>query len=253
MAEQPVDILEQGDIYMAFRPTVDTHDPESLEDVQRFHIILAARDPRRYRLLVVGRKRLPEPEEHGRARQWAFVEAVSDQADDIERLLDEEHYQTKTRGERTRPAARPVAEGVYRILRHGNHTHLVYALELPERPGEVQDELNIEDEASYIVTVKNPDAPSPRRAGLGSRKASFPDALKERFGGRRFCDLDPPDFLDHEGAEFVLISAAEDVKAELGIELDTDDEDARSADIFRDLRMERDQHPTEPLFQGIWA
>ena len=27
------------------------------------------------------------------------------------------------------------AEGIYAIVRHGNHTHLAYVIELPQRPG----------------------------------------------------------------------------------------------------------------------
>ena len=248
-----VETLESGHIYMAFRPTVGTDDPDALDDVQRFHLILSQRDGKHYRLLVIGRKRLPDPARKGRARQWGFVEAVSRKPEDIEDALDEERYQTKTRGERTRPAARPVGEGVYRIVRHGDHTHLVYALELPDAPGEVQAALNIEPQASYIISVKNPDAPSPPRAGLRSRrKASFPKHLQERFRGRKFANVDPPTFLDHEGAELLFVSAAEDVEEELGIELDTERESEASADIFTDLHMERDLHPLEPLFQGKW-
>lgn len=252
MAES-VETLERGDIYMAFRPTVDTDAPEGLGDVQRLYVILSQRDADRYRLMVIGRKRLPDPAHKGREREWGFVEAVARKPEDIEDALDPVRYQTKTRGERTRPAARPVGEGVYRIVRHGDHTHLVYALELPEAPGEVQDTLNIEPEASYIISVKNPEAPSPRGVGLrASRKASFPKSLQRRFRGRRFCELDPPSFLDHEGAEIVLVAASSDVGEELGIELETEHESAASADIFGDLRMERDQHPLEPLFQGVW-
>lgn len=248
-----VETLERGDIYMVFRPTVGTDDPDALEDVQRFYLILSKRGDKRYRLLVIGRKRLPDPARRGQARAWGFVEAVSRKPEDIEDALDEACYQTKTRGERTRPAARPVGEGVYRIVRHGDHTHLVYALELPEEPGEVQDALNIEPQASYIISVKNPEALTPARAGLRARrKASFPRHLQERFRGRKFIDVDPPELLDHEGAELLLVAAARDVEEELGIELDTERENEASADIFEDLRMERDQHPLEPLFQGKW-
>ena len=32
------------------------------------------------------------------------------------------------------PPARPAAEGIYAIVRHGDHTHLAYVIELPQRP-----------------------------------------------------------------------------------------------------------------------
>src|SRR5690606_39241397 len=139
-------------------------------------------------------------------------------------------------------AARPAGEGIYAIVAHGEggerHTHLAYALELPEEPGEVQQELQLPEVSSYVVSVKNPEAPSPSSAGLrGAQKAELPGALMERFRGRRFADLDPPEFLDHEGTELMFVGASEDVKEELGIELDPKHESEQTADLCSDLRM----------------
>jgi hypothetical protein len=50
--------------------------------------------------------------------------------------------------------------------------------------------------------------------GLGRRKRpQLPPSLRERFGGRRFIAANPPDLLDYEGVELVLIGAAEDASA----------------------------------------
>jgi hypothetical protein len=96
-------------------------------------------------------------------------------------------YDTATRGERVRPEARPAGEGVYRIVEHGNHNHLTYALELPEEPFAVQKELNIELEASYIFSVKNPEVSSPPGVRLASKqKVDYPERLRVMFHGRRF-------------------------------------------------------------------
>ena len=142
------------------------------------------------------------------------------------------------------------------ILERGNlyffYRPRVYATALPRRPGEVQEELNIEDEASYILAIKNPEKPSPPGAGLGEHQAEYPKRLMETFRGRRFVDADPPEFLDYEGTEFILISAAGDVEQELGIELDGKKESSSRAEIFHDLRLKKSNQPTEPLFQGEW-
>jgi hypothetical protein len=45
--------------------------------------------------------------------------------------------------------------------RYKDHVHLSYVLEAPTKPGEVQHDLNIEKEGSYVLSVKNPDAPTP--------------------------------------------------------------------------------------------
>lgn len=247
-----VKTLEEGDIYFFYRPKVEQEHPESLDDVQRAFMVLGAED--KYRLVVIGRKKLPDPTQTGGQRYWAFVDNVTSDAGDIRQALSGWRRQTKTRGEREQPSSRPAGEGRYRILSHGDHTHLVYRLELPRRPGEVQEELEIEEEASYILTVKNPERPSPRQAGLSpEQKASYPKELQEKFRGRRFIPADPPALLDREGAELVLVAAAEDLEAELGIELDTEAERLHSADLFEDLGLDESQHPTRPLTRGEWS
>ena len=69
----------------------------------------------------------------------------------------------KNRNRKNQP---PTGEGVYTIARHDDHTHLACALELHERPGKVQEDLNIPREGRYIITVKNPDVDTPPDLGL---------------------------------------------------------------------------------------
>src|SRR3954466_12523094 len=66
-----VEILERGDIFFLYRPRVDEDDPSRLSDTQRFFIVLRPERERKLRLLVVGRKRLPNVEGH--ERTWGFV------------------------------------------------------------------------------------------------------------------------------------------------------------------------------------
>jgi hypothetical protein len=245
-----VTILERGHIFFFYRPRVNHETVEGPDDVQRLSIVLLPRRRRVVRRLILGRKRLPEPEAH--ERFWGFVDEVAERPDEIEDELDREQYQTATRGLRMQPAARPAGEGVYGITRHEDHTHLVHQLELPRRPGEVQRELNIEPEASFIITVKNPEVPSPPGLGNPHRRVELPQTLRERFAGRRFIAVDPPALLDVEGIEFVLIGAAKDVDAELGIDLKPERESLDRADIFRLLKLEPEEHPVEPLVKGEW-
>ncbi|MFW6059239.1 MAG: hypothetical protein ACODAQ_03605 [Phycisphaeraceae bacterium] len=250
---EKVQTLERGNIYFIYQPRVEQEQVESARDVQRLYMVLAPHGKQVYRLAVLGRKKLPEPEREGRQRYWGFIDAVEKDAQRIEDEFDPETYKTKTRGEREVPPARPAGEGIYRIVRHEDHTHLIYALELPGKPGKVQDELNIESEASYIIQIKNPQRGAPQAPGLDEdRQAEYPKKLQDRFEDRKFYDADPPDFLDYAGTEFLLISAAEDVKEELGIDLDPQKETEDTAEIFNDLRMERSEHPTKPLLKGEW-
>lgn len=249
--ENGVETLERGNIYFFYRPRVGEHSPEEPTDVQRLYLVQSVYGRPLYRLSVVGRKVLPEPGEQ--TRSWGFVDMVRSDAREISEVLRGERYQTKTRGGRERPAARPAGEGVYQFVRHNDHTHLVYALELPDQLGEVQEAFHIHEEASYIAGVKNPEAPAPRAAGRGrERKADYPKSLREAFRGRRFAEVDPPQLLDYEGAEFLLIGAAEDVTEELGIELHPQDESEATAEVFSDLRIQKSKHPIKPLLEGEW-
>src|SRR3546814_11753327 len=117
----------------------------------------------RYRMIVIGRKRMPDITEH--ERNWGFVETVARSAKDIEKALRRETYETKTRGERLRPAARAAGEGVYAIVNKDKDMHLAYALELPERPGAVQKALNIAPEAIFVPSDKNHERDPHKTAG----------------------------------------------------------------------------------------
>jgi hypothetical protein len=245
-------VLERGNIYFVYRPRVEENSAAGLEDVQRFFVILSPSGKDRHRLIVIGRKKLPEIEDQ-HEKNWGFVQKVGRDAHEVEDELDRATYDTKTRGERHLAPARPAGEGVYAIVRHEDHTHLAFALELPAKPGEVQEELNIPAQGSYIITIKNPQRPAPPGLGLPPEaKPEFPEHLRLRFAGRRFVPVDPPEFLDHEGGELVLIGAGEDVFDELGIQLDPQRETIETAEIFNDLQMERREHPLKPLFEGKW-
>jgi hypothetical protein len=244
-------LLERGDIYFLYRPRVGTEEAHGLKDVERFYILLKPWRAGLYRLIIIGRKRLPDPKQHNRF--WGFVWRVFRDRNELNQELGPQEYETKTRGVRHVPPVRPAAEGIYALVRHGNHTHLAYVLELPRRQGPAERELNIEREASYVIAVRNPETPRPPGTGLDpERDAEFPKKLKEKFGGRRFAPVDPPDFLNYEGAELVFIGASEDPERELGVEFKPDRETEHSADVFKDLKLPR-EIAREPLFEGEWA
>jgi hypothetical protein len=242
-------VAEQGDVFFFYRPRVDTDEVDDLRDVQRFFLVLKPDRDRRYRRIVVGRKRLPDPRRH--ERQWAFVAEVADDPAELRDEVEGGVYETRTRGVRVQPPARPAGEGRYAIVEHDGHAHLAYVLELPREPGPAQEAFGIRPEASYVVAVRNPAAEAPPGVGLPTReRADFPPELRERFGRRRFAPLDDPRLLDYEGAELVVIGAAEDVESELGVRLDQDEERLETADLFRQLRIGPGELPVEPLESG---
>lgn len=244
------EVLETGDIYFLYRPRIEEEQPSALEDVQRLHIVLAPWDRERYRLLVIGRKRLPDVAE--RERLWGFVAEETDHPDELHDVVSGGEYATATRGRRWQPADRLAGEGSYLIARHTDHTHLAYRLDLPKRPREVQEELNLAPEASFIVAVKNPQAASPAGAGLPEHaKADFPPDLQERFAGRRFLPSDS-EFLHYVGAEIVLIAATEDAESELDVDLDSAACRQELEEVLSDLRKRHGSRTTRPALHGTW-
>ncbi|RWM91874.1 MAG: hypothetical protein EOR84_20055 [Mesorhizobium sp.] len=248
---QPMEIVERGDIFFLYRPRVGETDPESLSDVQRFFVVLRPEHATKVRLLVVGRKRLPDAHEH--ERHWGFVGAVAGSAAALEKDLREETYDTKTRGRQRLPAARPAGEGRYLVALLNGQLHLSYALELPERPSEVQRAFNIAPQASFALSVKNPEKPSPPGLGLGqAQEPDYPDRLQREFRGRRFAREDIK-LLDVQGAEFILVGARTDPERAYNVEFDVEKEDERHSEMLRELKMAKSRHPIEPLFSGEWA
>ncbi|RFA30533.1 hypothetical protein CAI21_05665 [Alkalilimnicola ehrlichii] len=241
------EVLEQGNVYFLYQPKVEHDEVHGLDDVERFHVVMKPQGRRLYRLLTIGRKRLPDVGQH--ERNWGFVEQVSDSPVAIEQALRESHYQTKTRGRRQQPAARPAAEGVYALVGSDRETRFVYALELPEKPGEPQQAFNLAPDASFVISVKNPER---SRSGRGrDKEADFPKVVKAQFAGRRFAAA-VPEMLNYEGAEIVLIGAHIGARAEQEADLETASEQLQTADIVRDLRMVKSRHPVKPLLRGQW-
>lgn len=246
------EVIERGDIYFFYRPKVlqkgkQQHTAQSVEDIQRFYIILHPQNKNQYRLLIMGRKRLPEPKAH--EKFWATIDLVTNDHKKLLDALKEHSYQTKTRGERHLPDVRACGEGIYTLVASKRHTYLAYQLELPEAIGEVQAEFHLKDKASYALSVKNQ-----KQVGSQSqRAANFPEKLQKKFRDRRFTAVNPPEFLDYEGAELLFIGASTQPTKELGIKLPTKKENINTAEIFNDLKLWRNEHTVKPLIEGQWA
>lgn len=246
-------IIEQGDIFFFYRPKVDTEEVEDLGDVQRFYMITAPDDNTKYRLFLIGQKQLPEIVEGkstSEEKNWALNILTTSNPKDIQKELMPAEYTTQTRGKRRLAAAVPAGEGKYVIVKHDNHTELAYVLELPETPGPTQREFEIKKEASYIISVKNPDVKVPGFVA-SEKNPEYPNTLKEKFVDKRWINVEEPDFLNYENTQLLLIGARKkNVEEELGIDIDEEKETERSADLFKELKVRKEQIPLKPLLKG---
>jgi Protein of unknown function (DUF2795) len=264
--EKSPPIIEQGDIFFFYRPKVDTEEVKGIADVQRFYVVTHAEERKEnrnnkkkkddiYRLFLIGQKQLPEIVEGkstSEEKNWALNILTTSNPDDIHKELLPAEYTTETKGKRRLAAAAPAGEGKYTIVKHDNHTELVYILELPEMPGPIQKEFEIKKEASYIISVKNPNVKVPGFTTFSSnKKPEYPKHLIEKFGDRRWISIEEPDLLNYENTQILLIGARKkDVEEELGIDIDEEKETENTADIFKELKVRKEQVPLKPLLKG---
>ncbi|MGI0051871.1 MAG: DUF2795 domain-containing protein [Nitrososphaeraceae archaeon] len=258
--------IESGDIFFFYRPKIDTDEVKDIEDVQRFYMVTCNdnnknknKDNRNknYRLFMLGSKKMPEIVEGksgSEERNWALNILTTSNANKIhnEILLPAE-YTTKTRGKRSLSAAQPAGEGKYLIFRHDGHTELAYILEIPQVPGPTQTEFEIKKEASYIISVKNPEIFIPGYAAFSKqdKKPDYSKHIKEKFGEKRWINVDESEILDYENTQLLLIGARErNVEEELGIKIDEEKENKNSADMFKELKVKKEEIPLQPFLKG---
>ena len=254
-----IEIIEQGDIFFFYRPKVDTEEVKDIKDVQRFYMVTTPEKQKKndiYRLFLVGQKQLPEIIEGkstSEEKNWALNILTTSNPDYVHKELLPAEYTTETKGKRRLAAAAPAGEGKYKIVKHDNHTELAYLLELPEIPGPTQREFEIKKEASYIVSVKNPEVNIPGFATLSEKKPEYPEHIKEKFGDKRWISIEDPQLLNYENTQVLLIGARKkDVEEELDIDIDEQKETENTADIFKELKVRKEQVPLKPLMKGTF-
>ncbi|TBU54882.1 hypothetical protein BD310DRAFT_961148 [Dichomitus squalens] len=320
--------IERGHIYFFYRPKVELKEAHSIDDVQRFYMLLVPRPPqfaadgpettskadddeqelnliqegadavpaeepkgqskKKFRLIVVGKKSLPDPEAKGGGQGnqvfWGSISTIGEDLKKLEEGLGESTYETKTRGTRHQGAARLAARGAYAIVNNEartpsqRETHLGYHLSHPsgDQLGEVQEALGIHQASSFVLQVKNPLAPptGPVQVGLPkNRRADYPEEiLRGVFGkggqrgresyGLRFASCERRELLDYEGTELLFIAArsGEDgLEKSLGEgrghaleEAEKNEGKSSIGQVLKELAMDDEKIPSDPL-EGEWA
>jgi len=150
MAASP-EVLERGDVQFFFRPKVQQATAAAhVLGVQSFFMILSPAERRTHRRVRIGKKRMPMT---GRERFWAKIERVGSLQRVLGVKLEGETYETKTRGERYQPGARPIAVGTYALVRDGDHVRFEYTAE-PFGFEEAPDEIAVPEAGRHRVLWK---------------------------------------------------------------------------------------------------
>jgi hypothetical protein len=205
-----VHILESGQCAFLYRPR--SSETRSVNDVERLHIVLQPYEQRLYRVLTLEGNRLPAVRRRGERISGTIA------------LWRSPHTLQQTLG--TKPklfnSARMAAEGVYCLVRHADHLHVIHTLTLPAGMGHVQRALAIERQGSYI---------------LGFASGANADESIEAF-------------LNAKQAPITFVGANEDIEHELGIDLEPllhghSSKELRKATGVKTLLL-------EPMFAGTW-
>ncbi|KAI1466274.1 uncharacterized protein F4812DRAFT_436611 [Daldinia caldariorum] len=216
----PPNILEKGIIYFFIRGRVGIDEPSSLSDIRRSYIILRplAKDARlgngtiddaeNSRLIAIPKKVLPRS---GKDRWIAFVEKSHASFKTLkDEFISASDYTTKTAGVRHKPAAKPVAEGVYAITSTGRESHLAYMVTLPKNLGEVQKEIGLKEKGSFIISTRNPQYEPPK--GIAPPQVpKYPKEIQDGFRGLRWVAT-RPEHLDYVNTQFLLIGESSGIQ-----------------------------------------
>lgn len=158
-------------------------------------------DDNNCRLLALPKKVLPLS---GKDRWIAFVEKAQTSIKDLkENFFGASDYETQTAGIRHTPAVVPAAEGVYAITTTGRESHLAYILTLPSSLGEVQNDLGLREQGSFITSVKNPQYPGPAYASIG-KAPEYSQEILDEFRSLRWGPLQPK-HLEYVNCQFLLV------------------------------------------------
>lgn len=209
----PSTVLEKGILYFFFRPRVNIDHPEEVDDIARSYIILRPMAPDaglgsgpigdagNSRVLALPKKTLPQS---GRERYMVFVNRVGTSFETLKsEFLEGEKRETKTQGTSVVPEAVPAAEGVYLMTNNGRESHLAYAVTRPKELGEVQNDLGLKKQGSFVLSTKNPKTPAPQNTQL-PEGPEFSKEVQDEFRNLRWMPS-KPEHLDTVNAQILFI------------------------------------------------
>jgi hypothetical protein len=221
-----VSILEEGDIYFFYKPKRTVDHPQGFKDVARFFFVIQESGGQPARYVVMGNKKMPELED-GERTSWGFIQMVGGRGFETT---------SKMQTPSVKGTSRPAGEGIYAIVSHRTHSHLMYTLELPRQVGDVQKSFNIKREANYIMMQ--------RPAHIGPRYMDLPFS--------NFLPVRDSDHLNQNGTQLLLIGVGPDI-GRIGISADREKESIDTSDLINRLKLDVKRHPIAPLISGQWS
>ncbi|KAL0257772.1 hypothetical protein SLS55_006935 [Diplodia seriata] len=214
----PTSIVEKGVIYFFTRKRIGVDDAEGPEDLQRTFFVLRPipkdaklgagpmEDSENNRLFALPKKVLPKSHND---RFMAFVEKGQTTIKNLkDTFFAGATHETKTQGTREVPQATPIGEGIYAITETGRSSHLAYMLTIPTELGEVQKEMGLRNQGSFVMSVKNPERKGPASAQL-PQGPDLPKEMIAEFRGLAWVSV-KPQYLNYDNVQILLIGEGTD-------------------------------------------
>ncbi|KAL9690078.1 hypothetical protein QQ045_010471 [Rhodiola kirilowii] len=102
-----------------------------------------------------------------------------------------------------------------------------------------------------ILNMKAGKVARTRRGLKKKRNAVFPAKLQGQFGKLRwYHPADPPDFLNYASCEFLMIDASDDIKEDLGLDLEGEVREGTGESCSDLIKMLGEVASAKPLLEG---
>ncbi|MBD3240053.1 MAG: hypothetical protein GF331_05665 [Chitinivibrionales bacterium] len=238
--------LEDGDLFFFYRPKHD--DPHGAGDIERLSIVMHPLGERCYRVIKLQSPTLP-PEGDPFGMITGEITEVTQKEELVKKQFDAINEQGRGGMIHVHPAARVCAEGVYSFVPHGGRIYLVYLVELPNAPFNIQKELGIQRESAFLLGVYNPEYRDEEAA-----EESPPDYsadIRKSFGEQRLMFGDVRAMLDYERTRIGLFGRNSEVARQHTADIGPEWERLDTADIFNKLHVRSERQPVSPLM-GVW-
>jgi len=120
-------------------------------------------------------------------------------------------------------------------------------LTIPSKLGEIQEELGLRSQGSFLVSVKNPERSGPASARL-PQKPEFPKEILEEFRGLAWAEIQP-EHLNYVNAQILLIG--EGTEGSMGKALESTSKDQKDSKETPMEELEKLEHEDELRVQHL--
>jgi hypothetical protein len=241
---------EDGHIYFFYRPkALVAHD---VDDVEQLLFVMHPFDSKYYRLIQLDSSKLPTESDHFNM-VTGIVKKAAEKNTVILKELSEKSELVYGSSQVKKSACRPCGEGIYTIKMVNNQSHIIYAIEMPHLDGKIKKSLQINDEGDFTLGIYNPYYESHPENLLMEHQVTLPEEIKAKLKTERIVYNDTVTLLNYENIKIALFKNPVEKEDRVTQEVQSLVKNVKMADIFEDLKLQKEKFPITPFIKGDWA